>query len=208
LSERPVATPSTASRADVLGRSALALAMLAAGGIWMAGAAGPAGSAPSRAQDRRIFNFALALEYLQAAFYANALERGALGGELLEFAEVVGEQERRHVAYLRESLGEAAIEEPAYDFADLAADSARFGSAAFDLEESGVGAYVGQASNLTEAGVAAAAPIISVEARHAAWIRDLIGRNPAPRPADPARTAAQVQTRLERAGFQLPALEG
>ncbi len=35
-------------------------------------------AAPSAAQDRRIFQFALLLEQVQAAFYAEALQRGAL----------------------------------------------------------------------------------------------------------------------------------
>jgi hypothetical protein len=174
---------------------------LGAGGLWLAGRAGPAASAPSRKQDERIFNFALGLEYLQAAFYAQALEEAGLSGELLEFAEEVGGQERRHVEYLRRALGQAAREEPAFDFGELLSDSDRFMQSAFVLEESGVGAYIGQAANLTVAGVAAAAPIISVEARHAAWIRDIVGENPAPRAADPGRTAAQVQAALERAGF-------
>ena len=45
-------------------------------------------AAPSPARDRRIFQFALLLEQLQAAFYSEALERGALRGDLREFAKV------------------------------------------------------------------------------------------------------------------------
>jgi hypothetical protein len=116
----------------------------------------------------------------------------------------VGEQEREHVAYLRDRLGPAAREEPELDFGDLAADADRFPRAAFVLEESGVGAYIGQGANLTVEAVRAAAPIVAVEARHAAWISDLVGRVPAPRAADAARTAAQVQAALEAAGFMYP----
>lgn len=203
MGQSAVAGPSQrrVSRAEVIARGVLSLGALAGGGLWLAGRAGPAASAPSRKQDERIFNFALGLEYLQAAFYAQALEEAGLDGELLEFAEEVGRQERRHVAYLRRALGAAAREEPTFDLGELLSDSDRFMQSAFVLEESGVGAYIGQAANLTVAGVAAAAPIISVEARHAAWIRDIVGKNPAPRAADPGRTAAQVQAALERAGF-------
>jgi Ferritin-like domain len=190
-----------ASRAAFLGKSALAGGALAAGVLWLGGRVGRAASAPSRAQDERILNFALGLEYLQAGFYAHAVERGTLSGELLEFAETVGEQERRHVEYLRRRLGPAARAEPQFDFGDLAADADRFGQAASVLEENGVAAYIGQGANLTVRAVAAAAPIVAVEARHAAWISDLIGRMPAPRAADAARTAAEVQARLEKAGF-------
>jgi hypothetical protein len=59
----------------------------------------------SPAQDREIFNFALLLEYLQAAFYTEAVEQGALRGEVRRFAEVVSGHERAHVAYLRMALG-------------------------------------------------------------------------------------------------------
>jgi Ferritin-like domain len=208
VGDRTPATASqpTTSRAEVFTGAALAAGALATGGLLVAGRVGSAASAPSREQDERILNFALGLEYLQAAFYAQALEEEALSGELLEFAEEVGEQERRHVEYLQRALRGAARAQPSFAFGDLVSDSERFMRSALVLEESGVGAYVGQAANLTFAGVAAAAPIISVEARHAAWIRDIAGENPAPRAADPARTGAQVHAALERAGFQLPGL--
>jgi Ferritin-like domain len=192
------------TRADVLSRCLVAAGAVAGAGIVLAADAEEGNSAPSREQDERIFNFALGLEYLQAAFYAHALERGRLSGELREFARVVGRQERAHVEYIRRRLGAAARGEPAFDFGDLAADEERFARAASVLEESGVGAYIGQGANLTVAGVAAAAPIVSVEARHAAWIRDLRGENPAPAAADPAKTAAQVRSELEGEGFQFP----
>jgi hypothetical protein len=188
-----------ATRAAFLGKSAVAGGALAAGFLWLGGRTGQA--APSRAQDERILNFALGLEYLQAGFYAHAVERGALSGELLEFAETVGDQERQHVEYLRTSLGSAARPEPQLDFGDLAADEERFGQAAYVLEESGVAAYIGQGANLTVQAVGAAAPVVAVEARHAAWISDLVGRDPAPRAADAAATAAKVRARLENAGF-------
>jgi hypothetical protein len=192
-----------ATRVVFLAKGALAGGALATGVLWLGGRTGRAAQAPSRAQDERIFNFALGLEYLQAGFYARAVEQGALSGELLEFAETVGEQEREHVAYLRDRLGPAAREEPELDFGDLA-DADRFPRAALVLEESGVGAYIGQGANLTVEAVRAAAPIVAVEARHAAWISDLVGRVPAPRAADAARTAAQVQAALEAAGFTYP----
>jgi hypothetical protein len=46
-----------------------------------------------------------------------------------------------------------------------------------------------------------AARIVAVEARHAAWIRDLAGTDPAPRAADPGRSADDVLADLRRKGF-------
>jgi hypothetical protein len=43
--------------------------------------------------------------------------------------------------------------------------------------------------------------IVAVEARHAAWIRDLAGEDPAPRAADPGRTADDVLSELRRKGL-------
>jgi hypothetical protein len=194
-----------ASRAEILAKGGLALGALAAGAAWLGGRARPAASAPSAAQDERILNFALGLEELQAAFYARAVEEGTLTGEPLEFAELVGEQENRHVAYLREYLGPAARPTPKLDLGEVAGSEEGFLRAAHSLEEAGVGAYIGQGANLTVKAVAAAAPIVSVEARHAAWIRDLLRLNPAPEAADPAKTAEQVRASLERAGLPFPA---
>lgn len=149
-------------------------------------------------------SFALGLEYLQAAFYAEAETRGALSGELAEFARFVGEQERRHVERLQELLGDAAQPEPEFGLEAVTSDQNSFLEAAVVLEDTGVSAYIGQGANLTVAAVAALAPLVSVEARHAAWILDIAGRNPAPAAADPAATAAAVQAALERAGLTFP----
>jgi hypothetical protein len=163
-----------------------------------------AGAAPSPSQDRRILNFALLLEYLQAAFYTEALTRGRLRGELREFAETVGGHERAHVAALRGALGRAAREKPRFRFGDATRDPRTFGRVAYELENTGVAAYNGQAANLTTQSLATAASIVSVEGRHAGWISDLIGREAAPRAADPGMSAAQVTAKLRATGFLVP----
>ena len=180
-----------------------------AGGAALAGALSGLGrpaaaQAPSPEQDERILNFLLGLEYLQSAFYAEAESQGALGGELAEFARVVGEQERLHVERLQELLGSAARPEPELDLEDVTSDEEAFVEAAVVLEDKGVSACIGQASNMTVDGVAAVAPLVSVEARHAAWILAIAGRDPAPAAADPAASVDGVQSAFERAGLTLP----
>jgi Ferritin-like domain len=176
----------------------------ALGGVLTALGRPAAAQAPSPEQDERILNFVLSLEYLQSAFYADAESQGALGGELAEFARVVGEQERRHVERLQGLLGDGADPEPELDLEEVTSDEGAFLEAAIVLEGTGVSAWIGQGSNLTVESVAAVAPLVSVEARHAAWILAIGGRDPAPAPADPAASVAGVQSALERAGLTPP----
>ena len=162
-----------------------------------------AAQAPSPEQDERILNFLLGIEYLQSAFYAQADSEGAISGELAEFARVAGEHERSHVERLRELLGDAAQDEPEFDLGEAVSNEDAFRQAAVTLEDTGVSAYIGQGANLTVEAVAAVTPLVSVEARHAAWILAIAGRHPAPAAADPAASPADVESALERAGLQL-----
>ena len=191
----------TVSRADLLRRGVLAAGTLAAGGVFAAGVPKLAFSAPSRKQDERIFNFALELEYVKAAFYREAAERGALDDELLRLARVVGDHEEAHVGFLRRMLGAAAREEPSFDFGDATTNPDRFLRSAFLLEETTVSAYIGQGANLTKRRVASFGELTSVEARHAAWVRDLLGKNDAPLVADSAKTDDQVRATIRKTGF-------
>jgi hypothetical protein len=52
-------------------------------------------------QDARVLNLVLALEYVEAAFYREALERAGLRGELKEYARIAGEHEQAHVDFLK-----------------------------------------------------------------------------------------------------------
>jgi hypothetical protein len=158
-------------------------------------------AAPSPAQDRRIFQFALLLEELQAAFYSEALARGGLQGDLREFAQVVGAHERAHVAFLRKVLGPAAGPTRSFHFAGATSDPQRFGVAAHAIENLGVAAYNGQGAKLTAGAMEHAAEIVSVEGRHAGWIGALLGDPPAPRAADPGLDANAVLAQLKASGY-------
>jgi hypothetical protein len=203
----PVPLPAddpTSSREHVLRRAVVAGGTLLLGGDVVAGLPRLAASAPqSAAQDAEIFNFALLLEYLQSAFYGEAVERGELTGELLEFATLVGEHERAHVEYLRDALGDDARDEPTTDFGDATADPDAFAAAAVTLEDIAVAAYNGQAANLTKDALRAAATIVSVDARHAAWIRSIVGEPPAADAVDRPLSADQVTARINETGFLL-----
>ena len=113
----------------------------------------------------------------------------------------MGDHERRHVEFLRSQLGGGARRRPRLDFGNAVAGPERFVATAIELEDLTVVAYNGQAPNLTAGALAAAARIVSVEARHAAWIRDLDGRNPAPLAADRPISAAAATRAINRTGF-------
>jgi hypothetical protein len=196
-----VADDGTTSRERFLQRAVVAGGALVAGGVIIAGLPRLAASAQSPEQDVEIFNFALLLEYTQAAFYAETVERAELSGELFEFAKVVANHERAHVDYLLEALGSDAREEPVTDFGDATSDPDAFGAAAVTLEDVAVAAYNGQAANLTKLALQAAATIISVDARHAAWVRSIIGEPPAADAVDAPLTAEEATARLDETGF-------
>lgn len=186
------------TRTDFLRRALVAGGIVGGGaliGAWPKGAA----SAPSAKQDHRIVSFALRLELLQAAFY----EQGApaLQGELLEFAEVVGRAERAHADFLRSHLGGETGNEPAFEFGDSIRTAKSFAANAQLLEQTVTAAYVGQGANLTAPLIAGFGELTSVEARQAAWINDIIGKNPAPHAADPAMTASEVVGALRDAAL-------
>jgi hypothetical protein len=170
-------------------------------GVVVAGLPGYARSAPSPAQDVQILNLVLLLEYLEEAFYADAVRHGRLTAELRQFANVVGGHERAHVAFISKTLGTAARKKPRFSFGAATRDPAKFTAAALALEDLSVAAYNGQAANLTKGALGAAARIVSVEARHAAWIRFIAGEVPAPQPTDKPVTADQVTARIRETRF-------
>jgi hypothetical protein len=186
-------------RAALFGGAALGGAAAVASEPWRAL------SAPSNAQDARILNFALRLERLQAEFYRQAARRGGLAPELLEFAREVVEQEQAHVAFLERELGSHAAAKPT--FADDLAprESRAFARLALALEENATAAYIGQGPRLTHGVVVKFVTLVSVEARQAAWIRDLVGVTPAPEAADASKPESEVIAGLRSVGLRLPA---
>ena len=158
-------------------------------------------SAPSPSQDARILNFVLLLEYVQAAFYAEARKHAALGSDVVDFAKVVGGHEDQHVAALEHALGAKARKRPTMRFGAATRTRQTFLAAAIKLEDLGVAAYNGQAANLTPKTLLTAAEIVSVEARHAGWIRAIAGKLPAVGPIDKPLTGSQAMSALAKTGF-------
>jgi rubrerythrin len=148
-----------------------------------------------------VLSLFLLLEQVQEAFYREALETAELEGELRKFASAVAEQESRHVEFLTRRLGAQAQDPPRSSFGAALSSAERFRDAAIQLEEAALATYVGQAPRLTGDAVRAVGTLVSVEARQAAWIRDLAGMSPAPHAADPARKPDDVLADLRSQGF-------
>ncbi|HEX4298318.1 MAG TPA: ferritin-like domain-containing protein [Devosia sp.] len=157
-----------------------------------------AGGLPQAVVD--VLNFALTLEYLEAAFYTKGnLSLNLIPQEYKLLFATIGAHEVAHVALLRSALGAAAVEAPKVDFtaggkyADVFSNFKTFATLSATFEDLGVAAYKGQAGNLAGTPVLTTAlQIHSVEARHASAVRPLIGKAGYDGAFDKPKTKAQV----------------
>jgi hypothetical protein len=147
-----------------------------------------------------VLNYALKLEYLEAAFYNAGVAATTLTFSTAERAALVTIQnhENAHVNFLKGILGANAVEQTsqgqngAYDFTGgfntttntvtgtgpfttVLTNSDTYLAVAQTFEDTGVRAYKGQAGNLlgNQVVLTAALNIHSVEARHAAAVRQI-----------------------------------
>ncbi len=152
--------------------------------------------------DLEILNFALTLEYLEAAFYAQALRQvRGLPSSVRSLAEEIGANEDVHVKALTgtiKQLGGKPVKAPGVDFGDAFRSPAAFLRLAQTFEDTGVGAYNGAAPAIRSKEVlGAAGSIVQVEARHAAAIRGLNGEQPAEGAFDAALDMQEVLTAVQ-----------
>ena len=141
-----------------------------------------------------VLNFALTLEYLEAEFYVRGLTAPGLIADIDRPAfQTISDHENDHVEFLRTtiiSLGGTPVTKPNFDFtagngsmtgpfADVFTNYATYLAVSQTFEDTGVRAYKGQAGNLISSNevLRAALRIHSVEARHAAHVREIRRRN-------------------------------
>ena len=157
-------------------------------------------SSRTHAADAKILNFLLSLEELQTSFFDGIARDGRFSAEIRQFAKTTAKQDKAHADALRSMLGAAAAPTSAHVQADPK-DDASFVHDALALKEAVVAAYIGEAPNLHRGRVTSVATIVSVEARHAAWIRSIGDVIPAPRAADRSQTPVNVVRELEGSGI-------
>lgn len=131
--------------------------------------------------DIGILNYAYALEQLEAAFYvqvANSFYTGATQAEK-DILIDIRDHEVAHREFFKNVLGENAIGGLEVNFSSINfADRTSVLGTAKAFEDLGVSAYNGAGFLLRDAGyLTVAGKIVSVEARHAAIIRELITPN-------------------------------
>jgi Ferritin-like domain len=173
---------------------------LAAGAAYGALAAGPlvrGALAQGGGGDLEILNFALTLEYLEAAFYEQGgTEVSGLAGEVAGYVKTFGGEEQEHVDALTatiKDLGGKPVKAPAVDFGDAFSSQDSFLQTAITFEDLGVSAYNGAAPMIQSKDLlATAGGIVQVEGRHAAAIRFAAGEPPAPDAFDPTLSESEV----------------
>jgi ferritin-like protein len=166
------------TRGGLLRRSAGAVAAGAAGYLGLAGAARAATGLTKN--DVAILRFDQVLEALQAGLYTEAERLGALKPETLAWARVVGAHERAHLQAIKNLLGSKVVKSPTFNYGNVTADEQAFLKTTVAFEDLTAALLKWQAPRLdSRAIVAVAVSLHSVETRHAAWIRRLVGLQPA-----------------------------
>jgi rubrerythrin len=181
-------------------RASLAITRASFLGLVAAGLAAPRAFGDIR-DDLQVLSFALTIEYVQAALYRDALkhvpglsapERRALGN--------LRDNEIEHVDALRATITDAGgrpNDRPRVEFGAEIETRGSFLKLANTLEDTAVSAYNGAAPSFeNEDFVAAFASIAQIEARHAAIIRSIRERPPAPLPLDKASNQQVVRQAL------------
>ena len=189
------------TRGAFLRKAGIGLGAVVGSGAFL-GALPSIASAGTSAGDVAILNFALTLEYLEAAFYNEAVSKGKFMGKVGTFAKVVSGHENAHVAFLKGALGNAAVKKPNFDFKGTTTDMAKFQATSQVLEDTGVAAYLGQVGNISSKKIlGAAGSILPIEARHAGWIRDINGVSGAPTAFQAGMTKAAILAAVKGTGF-------
>ncbi len=147
--------------------------------------AATAATTASSTGDVGVLNYALTLEYLEAAFYAKVIAANLFSGKVGDLLQKFGSQEDTHVMALKGAvtkLGGTPVENPNGKFPIQ--NATQVAQLAYTVENLGAAAYLGQAAKIQSPEVLATALAIhSVEARHAATLGTLVKKPVTPQGA-------------------------
>src|SRR5262245_38202608 len=161
-------------------RKSLAAMSTAAGGLLLAADAEAAGRNRKTPNDIGILRFDLVLEYLQAGMYTEAERLGEVSPKTLGWARVVGAHERAHVRAIQGLLGRKTVPSPGFNYGSVTSREKPFIRTAVAFEDLTAALLKWQAPRLDSRSIVAAVVTLhSVETRHAAWIRHIVGLRPA-----------------------------
>jgi hypothetical protein len=199
------------TRIQFLRKAGIAGGAAVGGGALLGGLVAPSlasaqGAPPSSfgKGDVAILNYALTLEYLERAFYNEAIASGKITDpKTVTYLKITARDERAHVAFLVKALGSKAVKQPTFNFGGVPSDPTKFAATAYVLENTGVHAYLGQVGNIKAPAImAAAASIVTIESGHAGAIGSIIGESISPSgPFDTGHTAAKVLAAVKATGF-------
>ena len=188
-----VAAIAGATRAELLRGAALGGAALLAA---VAEPEGALAAGRGRARDTAILNYGLGFEYMQAGFYTEAEALGTIRGMSAErrlWARTLGAHERAHVRILRQVLGKRAVKKPFFDYRGVTENPVDFTRTAVAMEDLTVALLGGQAPRMSDRNLRAAFfSLLTVEARHAAWARRIVGVVPVAAALDQPKSLAEV----------------
>ncbi|MFS8082046.1 MAG: ferritin-like domain-containing protein [Ginsengibacter sp.] len=201
--------------AKTSGKIALAAIPFALGSMFQKAYGGP--TAPTDLVIDTL-NFALTLEYLESNFYIKAVASGIIPtGASLSALTVIRDHENAHVTFLKTAITAAggtpkSFTAAQFDFTahgtfpTVFSDYGVLLAVAQTFEDTGVRAYKGQAPNLISNNdyLTAALQIHSVEARHAAHLREMRKANGS---LIPAGVDVKPWITLNQSGIASPAVQ-
>ena len=195
----------TSAIADLCGSTRAGFLRHAAlgGTAMLAALAAPASAADL--SDVDILRFGLRFERLQATFYTQAEEIGTIGNmpnAQQEWARTLGAHERAHVKILKSVLGRKAEPSPTFDFGNANETDAAFTRTAVAMEDLTVALLGGVTPKIHNRSLTAALlGLLTVEARHAAWARNIVHATPAAHAFDEPQSLAGVRREVARTHF-------